>query len=66
MFTCAAVAGPVLWPDVAKDQSATKAENEFARTFDSSNKIVFSRDHYTVPKEIGELFERSFKTKYLN
>jgi dihydrofolate reductase len=31
------------WPDVAKDQSATKAENEFARTFDSSNKIVFSR-----------------------
>ena len=31
------------WPDVAKDQSATKAENEFARTFDSSNQIVFSR-----------------------
>ncbi|MGA7625934.1 MAG: dihydrofolate reductase family protein [Candidatus Acidiferrales bacterium] len=31
------------WPDVAKDQSATKAENEFARTFNSSNKIVFSR-----------------------
>jgi dihydrofolate reductase len=31
------------WPDVAKDQSATKAENEFARMFDSSNKIVFSR-----------------------
>jgi dihydrofolate reductase len=35
------------WPDVAKDQSATKAEKEFARTFDSINKIVFSRslDH---------------------
>ena len=31
------------WPDVAKDQSATKAEKEFARTFDSLQKIVFSR-----------------------
>ena len=31
------------WPDVAKDQSATKADKEFARAFDSINKIVFSR-----------------------
>jgi dihydrofolate reductase len=31
------------WPDVAKSQSMTKAENEFARAFDSINKIVFSR-----------------------
>ena len=31
------------WPDVAKSQSMTKAGNEFARTFDSINKIVFSR-----------------------
>src|SRR6201988_2413210 len=31
------------WPEVAKNQSMTKAENEFARTFDSINKIVFSR-----------------------
>ncbi len=31
------------WPDVAKDQSATKADKEFARAFDSSNKVVFSR-----------------------
>ena len=31
------------WPDVAKDQSTTKAEKEFARTFDSINKIVFSQ-----------------------
>ncbi|HZS26886.1 MAG TPA: dihydrofolate reductase family protein [Candidatus Angelobacter sp.] len=31
------------WPDVAKDQSAAKAEKEFARAFDSTNKIVFSR-----------------------
>ena len=31
------------WPDVAKNQSMSKAENEFARAFDSVNKIVFSR-----------------------
>ena len=31
------------WPDVAKHQSMTKAENEFARKFVSINKIVFSR-----------------------
>jgi dihydrofolate reductase len=31
------------WPDIAKNQSETKAENEFAQTFDSINKIVFSR-----------------------
>ena len=31
------------WPDIAKSQSKTKAENEFARTFDSMTKIVFSR-----------------------
>jgi dihydrofolate reductase len=31
------------WPEVAKNQSMTKASNEFALTFDSINKIVFSR-----------------------
>ena len=31
------------WPDVLKDSSATKADIEFARAFDSINKIVFSR-----------------------
>ena len=31
------------WPDVAKNQSMTKASNEFARVFDSINKVVFSR-----------------------
>jgi dihydrofolate reductase len=31
------------WPDVAKNQSETKAENEFAKTFVSKNKIVFSQ-----------------------
>jgi dihydrofolate reductase len=31
------------WPDIAKNHSETKAENEFADTFDSIKKIVFSR-----------------------
>jgi dihydrofolate reductase len=31
------------WPDVAKNRSGTKAEIEFADTFDSINKIVFSQ-----------------------
>ena len=31
------------WPEVLKNQSATKADTEFARAFDSIHKIVFSR-----------------------
>ena len=31
------------WPEVLKNQSETKADTEFARVFDSINKIVFSR-----------------------
>jgi dihydrofolate reductase len=36
------------WPDVAKDPSATKADKEFARAFDSKEKIVFSRSLESV------------------
>src|ERR1700691_634692 len=31
------------WPDIAKSQSETKADIEFAQTFASKKKIVFSR-----------------------
>jgi len=31
------------WPEVAKDESATRADKEFARAFDSKSKVVFSR-----------------------
>jgi dihydrofolate reductase len=31
------------WPEVAKSQSVTKADYEFAQTFDSIKKVVFSR-----------------------
>ena len=36
------------WPEVARTQSMTKASNEFARTFDSIHKIVFSRSLNSV------------------
>ena len=31
------------WPDIAKNHSETKASHEFAKTFVSKNKIVFSQ-----------------------
>jgi len=31
------------WPDVAKDQSASKADRDFAQAFGAANKVVFSR-----------------------
>jgi dihydrofolate reductase len=31
------------WPDIAKNHSGTKTEIEFAETFDSINKVVFSK-----------------------
>jgi dihydrofolate reductase len=31
------------WPDIAKKQNETKAENEFALIFDSLHKVVFSK-----------------------
>lgn len=36
------------WPEVLKDQSATRADIEFARAFDAINKIVFSRTLHSV------------------
>ena len=39
------------WPEVAKAQSMTKAENDFARAFDSIPKLVFSRSLKSVGAE---------------
>jgi dihydrofolate reductase len=36
------------WPEVLKNPSATKADTEFARAFDSTSKIVFSRSLATA------------------
>ena len=37
------------WPDVAKNQSDTETTNEFARVFDSLDKVVFT----TTLKHVG-------------
>ncbi len=51
------------WPEVAKNQSMTKALNEFAQVFDSINRVVF-RDPWTALKtEIRELSAGTFTTK---
>jgi len=42
------------WPDVAKNQSETEATNEFARVFDSLDKVVFS----TTLKHVGGINTR--------
>ncbi len=39
------------WPDVARDQSMGEVSNEFARVFDSKDKLVFSRTLETVEDE---------------
>ena len=36
------------WPNIAKTQSETKSENDFARAFDSIPRIVFSRSLETA------------------
>ena len=36
------------WPDVLKNPSETKADREFARAFDSTYKVVFSRSLSSV------------------
>jgi dihydrofolate reductase len=36
------------WPDVLKDPTATRQDKEFAKAFDSLNKIVFSRSLKSV------------------
>ena len=54
------------WPEVAKNQSASKADKEFAQAFDSVNKLVFSRSLDSVEAKIRELFARTFATKSSN
>lgn len=58
------------WPNVAKNQSGTKAENEFARTFDSLDKIVFSTTLKHVESKntklmSGDVAEEVLKLKQL-
>jgi dihydrofolate reductase len=50
------------WPDVAKDQSASKADREFAKAFESANKIVFSRSLDSAEAKTGDKNARVVRT----
>jgi hypothetical protein len=54
------------WPDIAKNQSETKAENEFARIFDSINKIVFSRSLDSAEDRNTRIVRGNLHDEYLN
>jgi len=53
------------WPDIAKDQSSTKADKEFAQTFDSVNKIVFSRSLESVDDKNTRVVRTNLRNEIL-
>jgi dihydrofolate reductase len=53
------------WPDVAKSQSMTKASNEFAKAFDSIDKIVFSRSLESAEDENTRIVRTNLRDEIL-
>jgi dihydrofolate reductase len=53
------------WPDVAKNQSHTKVGNEFARTFDSIPKLVFSQSIASTEEKNTRLVRTSLQDEIL-
>jgi dihydrofolate reductase len=53
------------WPEVAKNQSNTKSDIEFARAFDSINKIVFSRSLDSVEDRKTKIFRSDLRDEIL-
>ena len=53
------------WPEVAKNQSMTKASNEFALAFDSINKVVFSRSLDSVEGENTRIVRTDLRDEIL-
>jgi dihydrofolate reductase len=53
------------WPEVAKSQSMSKASNEFASTFDSINKIVFSRSLQSVEDKKTRIVRSNLRDEIL-
>jgi dihydrofolate reductase len=53
------------WPDIAKNQSESKAENEFARTFDSINKVVVSRSLDSVEDKKTRIIRTNLRDEIL-
>jgi dihydrofolate reductase len=50
------------WPDVAKDQSASKADRDFAQAFESADKVVFSRSLDDAEAKKGDKNARVVRT----
>src|SRR5215813_3579160 len=53
------------WPEVAKNQSMDKASNEFARTFVSIDKIVFSRSLESVEDKNTRIVRTNLRDEIL-
>jgi dihydrofolate reductase len=53
------------WPDIAKSQSETKADIEFAQAFDSLKKIVFSRSLANVEDNNTRIVRTNLRNEIL-
>jgi len=53
------------WPDIAKSQSETKADIEFAQTFVSKKKIVFSRSLASAQDENTRIVRTNLRDEIL-
>ena len=53
------------WPDIAKSQSETKAENEFAQAFDSKKLVVFSRSLDSVEDKNTRIVRTNLRDEIL-
>src|SRR5260370_39014100 len=54
------------WPDVLKNPSETKADHEFARAFDSTNKLVFSRSLNSAEDRNTKIARTNLRDEMLN
>jgi dihydrofolate reductase len=53
------------WPDIAKSQSETKAENEFALAFVAKKKVVFSRSLASAEDENTRIVRTNLRDEIL-
>src|SRR5260370_41322337 len=53
------------WPDIAKTQPETKADTEFAQTFVSKKKIVFSRSVASAEDENTRIVRRNRRAEII-
>jgi dihydrofolate reductase len=53
------------WPDVAKDPSSTKADKEFAQSFVSRKKVVFSRSLDSAEDENTRIVRTNLRDEIL-